>query len=237
LSIYKLLDRMLSVVESAPTVPFLSLKLVRSEALQDLIEQSVSELPEELAEARHLVSHEEHILSAARKKAAEIIAQAEDQAGQMLQSAEEQARYLIDESEVIKAINQEAVKIREQVRLEAQRVYQVAEQDIKEAEEESKRRLRLALDSSLVEAENIRRGANSYAEAVLHELERTTMGAISMIQNGQRQLESTAKQSQRAEHFHKFKSALSDVQNLPTGFMEEAEAAVASAPTINQAAS
>lgn len=212
---------MLSLVENAPTFPFLSLKLVRSKDLQDLIEQSVSELPEELAEARQLVSHEEQILNSARRQAAEILAQAEQQSREMLQAAHDQASQVVSESEVIRAINQEAERIRDQVRMEAQRIYQVTEQEIKEAEEESKRRLRFALDSSIVEAENIRRGANSYAEAVLHELERTTMGAMSIIQNGQRQLDTVSKQNNRSEHFNKFKAALSDVKNLPPDLLGE----------------
>ena len=219
MSIYKLLDRMLSLVENSPTLPFLGLKLIRSEDLQNLIEQSVSELPEELAEAKQLVSHEEHILVSARKKAHEIMMQAEDNARHMLAVAEDQVNHMINESEIVKSIHSEADRIREQVKLEAQRIYQITEQEIKEAEEESKRRIRLVLDSSIIEAENIRRGANSYAETVLHELERTTLGAISIIQNGQRQLDSISKQNTRAEQFNKFKTAISEVKNLPADLL------------------
>ena len=212
---------MLSLVEDAPTLPLSDCKIIRTRDLQNLIEQSVAELPEELAEARQLVTHEEQILSTARRQAQEIVAQAEEEAAQMLQIAREQVAQMISESEVVKAIHQEAERIREQVRLEAQRIYQLTEQEIREAEEESKHRIRLVLDSSLIEAENIRRGANSYAEAVLHELERTTIGAISIIQNGQRQLDQVAKQNTRAEHFNRFKAALSDVKNLPSDLFND----------------
>ncbi len=212
---------MLSLVENAPTVPFLSLKLIRSQDLQNLIEQSVSELPEELAEARQLVSHEEQILSSARRQASEILERAEEEAKDLVTSAHQQVRHIVSESEVIKSVNLEAERIREQVKSEAQRIYQVTEQEIKEAEEESKRRIRFVMDSSAIEAENIRRGANSYAESVLHELERTTMGAISIIQNGQRQLDTISKKTDRSEQFGKFKAALSDVKNLPPDLLND----------------
>jgi cell division septum initiation protein DivIVA len=214
LSIYKLLDRMLSLVESSPTVPFFGLKLIGSRDLQNLIEQSVAELPEELAEARQLVSHEEQILFTARRQAEEIVARAQQEANHLVGSAHEQMRRIVNESEVVKAINNEAERIREQVRSEAQRIYQLTEQEIAEAEDVSRRQIRHVLDGAIVEAENIRRGANSYAEAVLHELERTTLGAISIIQNGQRQLEGVSKQNNRAEQFNKFKAALSEVKNI-----------------------
>lgn len=212
---------MLSLVEGAPTLPLSDCKLIRSRDLQNLIEQSVAELPEELAEARQLVSHEEQILSTARRQAQEMMARAEEEARQMITAAQEQVSQMISESEVVKSIHIEAERVREQVRMEAQRIYQITEQEIRVAEEESKHRIRLVLDSALIEAENIRRGANSYAEAVLHELERTTLGAISIIQNGQRQLDQVSKQNTREEHFNKFKVALSDVKNLPADLLTD----------------
>lgn len=212
---------MLSLVENAPTMPFLSFKLIRSQDLQNLIEQSVSELPEELAEARQLVSHEEQILSSARRQAAEILTRAEEEAKDLIGSAHEQVRNIVSESEVIKSVNIEAERIRDQVKSEAQRIYQITEQEIQATEEESKRRIRLVMDSSIIEAENIRRGANSYAESVLHELERTTMGAISIIQNGQKQLENTSKNISREEHMERFKAALTDVKNLPPDLLND----------------
>jgi cell division septum initiation protein DivIVA len=227
-SIYKLLDRMLTLVESSPTMPLAGCKLINSKDLQNLIEQSVAELPEELAEARQLVSHEEQILSAARRQAEELMIEAEEEARKIIALAQEQAAQIVDESEVMRTIYLEAERVREQVRSEAQRIFQLTEQEIREAEEESKRRIKLVLDSSVIEAENIKRGANSYAETVLHELERTTLGAISIIQNGQRQLDAVTKQNTRAEHMGRFKAALSDVKNLPADLLIDQKTPVTS---------
>ena len=162
---------MLSLVESAPIIPFFGIKLVGSKDLQNLIEQSVAELPEELAEARQLVSHEEQILFSARRQAEEVVARAEEESRRIVASAHEQLRQIVNESEVIKAINAEAERIRLQVRNEAQKIYQLTEQEIAQAEDASRRQIQRVLDTAIIEAETIKRGANSYAEAVLHELE------------------------------------------------------------------
>jgi cell division septum initiation protein DivIVA len=212
---------MLSLVESAPVIPFLGIKLIGAKDLQNLIEQSVAELPEELAEAKQLVTHEEQILFSARRQAEETVARAEEEARRIIASAHDQMRQIVNESEVIKAINHEAERIREQVRGEAQRIYQVTEQEIAQAEEASKRQIQHVLDRAIIEAENIRRGANSYAEAVLHELERTTIGAISIIQNGQKQLDQVSKQNIRAEQLGRFRGALAELKNLHSDLLIE----------------
>jgi F0F1-type ATP synthase membrane subunit b/b' len=212
---------MLSLVESASTIPFLDLKLIGSKQIQNLIEQSVAELPEELAEARQLVTHEEQILFSARRQAEEIVAHAEEEARQMIASAHQQMQHIINDSEVIKSINAEAERIREEVRTEAQRIYQLTQHEIVQAEEESRRQIRHVLDNAIIEAENIRRGANSYAEAVLHELERTTLGAISIIQNGQRQLDNVSKNNSRIDQINKFKTALTEANNLHSNLLNE----------------
>ena len=212
---------MLSLVESAPIIPFFGIKLVGSKDLQNLIEQSVAELPEELAEARQLVSHEEQILFSARRQAEEVVARAEEESRRIVASAHEQLRQIVNESEVIKAINAEAERIRLQVRNEAQKIYQLTEQEIAQAEDASRRQIQRVLDTAIIEAETIKRGANSYAEAVLHELERTTVGAMSIIQNGQKQLDQVSKQNLRAEQLGRFQGALGELKNIHSNLLIE----------------
>ena len=221
MSIYKLLDRMLSLVENAPAVPFLGIKLVGSQDLQNLIEQSVAELPEELAEARHLVSHEEQILFSARRQSDEIRVAAEEEAQRIINNAYKQMQQIVQESEIIKAINSEAERIREQVKTEAEKIHQATEQEIAQAENSSRRTIQHELDQAIQEAENIRRGANSYAEAVLHELERTTLGAIAVIQNGQRQLDEVSKQNLRTEQLGRFQGAMANLKNIHSDLLLE----------------
>lgn len=210
---------MLSLVENAPA--FFGVKLIGSKDLQNLIEQSVAELPEELAEARQLVSHEEQILFTARRQAEEIVARAEEDARRLVASGHEQLRQIVNESEIIKSINAEAERIRSQVRAEAQKIYQLTEKEIAQAEEASRRQIQKVLDTAIIEAETIKRGANSYAEAVLHELERTTFGAISIIQNGQKQLDQVSKQNLRAEQLGRFQGALSELKNIHSNLLIE----------------
>jgi hypothetical protein len=226
LSIYRLLDQIQSLVESAPKLPLSAFKLVRTEELQHLIERAVAELPSELAEAKQLVAHEQEIISLARRQAQEIIARAQEESAHIIGSAENQAYRMIDESEIIKHINNESEKIREDARKEVQRVYEITEREVTKLEQDASTRIKITLDEAIAEAEAIRSGANSYAEAVLLELEKTTSGAVSMIQNGQRYLAefSSSNSNLKLHQIGKFKSALSGVKNLPNNlFSDERE--------------
>ncbi|HEY9885623.1 MAG TPA: hypothetical protein V6C96_00035, partial [Vampirovibrionales bacterium] len=164
---------------------------------------------------------EEHILVSANKEAESIIQRAEEQAQEIINAAEERAQSVVSESELVKAVNEESEKIRDEVKQEAHRIYRIAEQEIQESEREAQRRIKIFMDSCLIEADNIKRQANSYAESVLHELERTVIGTLSIIQNGQKHLKESLSKHITKDNKTRLKEALADVKNIPSEFFDE----------------
>ncbi len=221
MSIYKLLDRMLSLVEEAPSLPLFSYKLIDPAGFERLIEQSLAELPDELALSREIVTHEEQIIATAHRNAREILTRAQNEANQVLKRAQDKAERLVDESEILQAINQEADKIRLQVREEAEKIYERTEQEIEQVEEVSKKQIKKSLDESLSEAQMVKKGAYAYAETILGELERLTGSAIQIIQKGQTQIQLLAEANSSEGEFSRFRNALAEVKNIPKEIIQD----------------
>ncbi|MDX1918648.1 MAG: hypothetical protein SFT81_05860 [Candidatus Caenarcaniphilales bacterium] len=206
MSVYKLLDRIMALVERSPGI--LGMRLVPSDEMHKLIEQISNDLPDVMAVSNEVKLQEKQIIEMANRRAREMIEHAELQANQTLARAREQAHLIVQESEVIKAIHEEAHRIREQVREEASRIYQQTEKDVQEFEHRSQGTIQETLQAAIEEAETIRRGAYHYADTILMELERVTQGAMAIVQTGQKQISKLP----RIQEAHRFKQALKEGQ-------------------------
>jgi len=88
----KILDRMDDILSESVAMPLTGKKLVDVDKLQDLVDDLRLNLPQEIKDAKAVVSDR-----------SEIIEQAEAQAEDIIQRAEARARQMISETEIFKA--------------------------------------------------------------------------------------------------------------------------------------
>jgi|GEM_PF-3385397 len=215
-SIYNLLDSMLSLLENSPTMPFTGYKLIGAGELQTLIEQAVVELPGELAAAKDVLLRKEHLISSIQEQSKQTLQRARAQSEEILQSAQRQAQQILSQSEIIKEVNAEAERIRQQVYQEVREAHQRIEQEISQAERQAHERIKLSLQEAQQEAKSIQEEAYEHAGFVLQKVTELTRGASDIMQNGHKQLSQMAHtEEQQNKQLQRFKDSLSQVENLP----------------------
>lgn len=161
--IYELLKLLEIVLEkSFPLMPNY-LVAVKVKEMESLIDRIYASLPSEVQEARAFLRRREELQIEAQQKAEKIIVDAQNEASRLL-----------SESDVLRAVQKEAEKIKEQVIADCEEIKRKALDDAEN--------IRLqAADESI----RIREGAEVYAEQVLVNLENNITQLQQTVKNGQ----------------------------------------------------
>ena len=188
--VYELLKLLeVSLEKSFPILPnyLVAIKLKEFESVIDRIYAS---LPTEVQEARALLRRREEIQIEAQQKAEKIIMDAQNESNRLL-----------SESDVLRAVQQEAEKIKEQVIADCE--------DIKRKALEEAENIRLQATD---EAMRVREGSEIYAEQVLTNLERDLTQLQQVVKNGQVYMEKL-----RSESAGNFEPVEANYQPQPQG--------------------
>lgn len=141
--------------------------VVKKETVTDILDRLYATLPDEVKEAKALLRRKDELQYEAQQRAEKIIS-----------DAQAEANRLLSESDLLRAVQREAEKIKEQVIADCE--------DIKrKALEEAEAMRTQAMD----EAMRTKDGASVYAEQVLVSLEQNLNQLQEIVKNGQVQLE------------------------------------------------
>ncbi len=164
-----MIERMEDFVLTGMGIPFTPFTIVNGEKLVPLLDRIRENLPAEIQHAQRLLERRDDIVNDAQAKA-----------NQILQDARKQSEFMLSESELLRAVHEEANRIRQQItsELEALRkkAFEEAEAVKAQAYEESK---------------SIREGSDQYAEMILGSLDKSLAEFQSVVRNGQRYLKKT----------------------------------------------
>ena len=161
--IYELLKLLEIVLEkSFPLLPNY-LVAIKVKEVESLIDRIYASLPSEVQEARTFLRRREELQMEAQQKAEKIIVDAQNEASRLL-----------SESDVLRAVQKEAEKIKEQVIADCEEIKRKALTDAENVHIQ-------AAD----EAIRIREGAEVYAEQVLINIERDLTQLQQVVKNGQ----------------------------------------------------
>ena len=147
--------------------PLLGFSVVRKDTVTNILDKLYAALPDEIKEARSLLRRKDELQYEAQQKAEKVVA-----------DAQAEANRLLSESDLLRAVQREAEKIKEQVIADCEEIKRKA---VDEAEN-----LRL---QAVEEAARIKDGATIYAEQVLTNLEQNLGQMQEVVKNGQVQLE------------------------------------------------
>lgn len=161
--IYELLKLMEHVLDkSFPLMPNY-LVAIKVKEMESLIDRIYASLPTEVQEARAFLRRREELQIEAQQKAEKIVIDAQNEASRLL-----------SESDVLRAVQKEAEKIKEQVIADCEEIKRKALDDAEH--------IRMQADD---EVSRIREGAEIYAEQVLTNLERDLVQLQQVVKNGQ----------------------------------------------------
>ncbi len=141
--------------------------VVKKDTVTNILDKLYAALPDEIKEARALLRRKDELQYEAQQRAEKIIA-----------DAQAEANRLLSESDLLRAVQKEAEKIKEQVITDCEEIKRKA---LDEAEN-----VRMQATD---EANRIKDGATVYAEQVLVNLEQNLGQMQEVIKNGQLQLE------------------------------------------------
>lgn len=164
--IYSLIERMENTLTGAIKLLPLPYAITNVDQLLDLLDKVRVGLPQEIQEARDVLQRKEEMLTEAQNKADNIIYQAQVVANKM-----------IAESEILKAVQMEAERIKKEVVDDCTAMKKQAQEEIERAR-----------TNSMNEAIMIKEGAEKYAESVLNNLGNDVEQLNEIIKNAQRQL-------------------------------------------------
>ena len=144
-----------------------SLTIVKKDTVVNILDKLYAALPDEIKEARALLRRKDELQYEAQQRAEKIVA-----------DAQAEANRLLSESDLLRAVQREAEKIKDQVVTDCE--------DIKrKALEEAENVRNQAIDEAL----RTKDGASVYAEQVLAGIEQNLNQLHEVIKNGQLQLE------------------------------------------------
>ena len=147
--------------------PLLGFSVVRKDTVTNILDKLYAALPDEIKEARSLIRRTDELQYEAQQKAEKIVA-----------DAQAEANRLLSESDLLRAVQREAEKIKEQVITDCE--------DTKRKAVDEAENLKL---QAADEATRIKDGATIYAEQVLTSLEQNLAQLQEVVKNGQLQLE------------------------------------------------
>lgn len=171
--IYELLKLLEMALEKGfPLMPNY-LVVIKVKDIESLIDRIYASLPSEVQEARVFLRRREELQIEAQQKAEKIIVDAQNEANKLL-----------SESDILRAVQKEAEKIKEQVIADCEEIKRKALEDAENV------RIQAA-----DEAIRIREGAEVYAEQVLANIERDLTQLQQVVKNGQVYMEKLRSES------------------------------------------
>ncbi len=141
--------------------------VVKKETVTNILDKLYAALPDEIKEARALLRRKDELQYEAQQRAEKIIS-----------DAQAEANRLLSESDLLRAVQREAEKIKEQVITDCEEIKRKALDDAEN--------VRIQASD---EAARIKDGATVYAEQVLVNLEQNLGQLQEVVKNGQLQLE------------------------------------------------
>ncbi len=157
-----------------PIMPgYAVIKRGKMERILDKLDASV---PEDIKEAERILNRKDQIMQDAQSRADRIILDAQSEANRLL-----------SESELLRAVQGEALRIKEQVISECD--------DIKRQTVDEVEKIKISASD---EAQRIREGAENYAEQVLGNLEQDLDNLQTIVKNGQDYLDQMKEDSRRS---------------------------------------
>jgi cell division septum initiation protein DivIVA len=120
----------------------------------------------------------------------EIIDKAEEYAEQIVRSAQQRAAQILDESGIIQQAERQASQIRQQVQQECESVQQQTLDEIEQMRQSALQEVQQLRQKTFAECNEIQKGADDYAEAVLEHLDRQLGEMLQVIRNGRQQVRS-----------------------------------------------
>jgi len=147
--------------------PFGYYSVVKKDTVTDLLDRLYAALPDEIKEARALLRRKDELQYEAQQKAEKIIADAQGEANRLL-----------SESDILRSVQKEAEKIKEQVIASCEEIK-------RKAMEEADAIRTQAID----EANRIKDGSSAMAEQILAGLEQNLAQMQEIVKNGQVALE------------------------------------------------
>ncbi len=170
-----------------------NLVVVKKNIVTDILDRLYAALPDEIKEARALLRTKEQIQYEAQQRAEKVIA-----------DAQAEANRLLSESDLLRAVQREAEKIKEQVIADCE--------DIKRKSYEEADSVR---NQAIDEAMRTKDSASVYAEQILVSIEQNLNQLQEVVKNGQLHLERKRVEAegeiqgnyvnQRPEYAHDFK--------------------------------
>lgn len=181
--IYELLKLMEILLEKSfqPMPNYVA--LIKVKEMESLIDRIYASLPSEVQESRAFLRRREELQIEAQQKAEKIIVDAQNEANKLL-----------SESDILRAVQKEAEKIKEQVITDCEEIKRKALDDADNV------RIQAA-----DEAIRIREGAEVYAEQVLANIERDLTQLQQVVKNGQVYMEKLRSESLPAATMGEFR--------------------------------
>ena len=161
-----MIERMEDFILTGMGIPFTPFTIVNGEKLVPLLDRIRENLPAEIQQAQRVLDRRDEIVNEAQAKA-----------NQLLQDAKKQSEFMLSESELLRAVHEEANRIRQQITMELEAM---RKKTFEEAE--------AAKAQAYEEASAIRIGADQYAETILGSLDKSLQEFQTVVKNGQRYL-------------------------------------------------
>ncbi len=165
-NIYKCLEKIHELIAKSFKMPLTPFVMIHEDKLSSIIEKIYVLIPAEVKEAHNIIN-----------KRDDIYMEAQQRGNQLLIDAKHQAENLLSESELLKAVQSEADKIRQQVISECELMQHQAKEDAE-----------LIKAAAIKQSITIREGADHYAETVLCNLNEDLTNLHNIVRNGQQHL-------------------------------------------------
>ena len=164
--IYGLMNELEEALDKG--IPLLgSVSIVKKDTVTNILDKLYAALPDEIKEARALLRRKDELQYEAQQRAEKVIS-----------DAQAEANRLLSESDLLRAVQREAEKIKEQVITDCEDIKRKA---LDEAEG--------VRNQAIDEATRIKDGATVYAEQVLVSIEQNLGQLQEVVKNGQLQME------------------------------------------------
>ena len=176
MTIERLLDEIVAIIDEGKSVPFTSNLLVDAEAIKTAIEDIRLNMPDELMQARKIASERKEILASAQANADDII-----------EKAHLRAKEIISEDEITRGAEANAAEIMQQARQQANDIVEQARASATELTEQAKNWSR-----------EMRQSASEYVENIVAVADETLTNSVNEIRRARQQLRA-ASQSKRID--------------------------------------
>ncbi len=172
------LNRLEEMILSSFRVPLTRHTLVDEERLLDQLDFIRLSLPPAFAEATEILQQKQ-----------EIILQAEEYGQQIVEAAQAKRAQILDDSDILKQAERQALEIRRQVQQECEAMMQDTLEEIDRRRRQCQQEIEEMRQTALAEAEEIQQGADDYADSVLESIEERLHEMMRIVRNGRQELQ------------------------------------------------